>query len=474
LAAGDFIHANELAGSDSGGSMRVIVIGAGISGLACAIRLAEGGCDVSVIEQAGRAGGVIASTSRNGFLFELGPQSFQLTPALAELVRAAGLENRLESAPARAPRYVFAGGRLRPIPMGPQILVSGSLLGFGTRLRLMRDLAGRSRPPEREETVAEFVERKFGTELLDRLAGPFVSGIYGGDPTRLGLRDAFPDLYRWEREQGSILRGAMRAMRARRETGAARPALSAIRGGNARLLEALASKLAGRVSLETTVESVGRAEEVTGKGFTVQVRGPAGVETRTAERVVMATPADITARMLAGMGGRLSELLLRVEYAPVAVVGTGYRREQVRNRLEGFGFLVARSEKRKLLGSVWMSSLFEGRAEPGHVSLANFAGGAGDPATTALPPDEIADVVERELAPILGISGQPVERIVNVYRRALPQYNVGHGRLVEQIRAEMAKIPGLFLIGNYLDGISTGACVDLAFRTAGSVARKQN
>ncbi|HVB34403.1 MAG TPA: protoporphyrinogen oxidase [Patescibacteria group bacterium] len=452
--------------------MRVIVIGAGISGLACAFRLAERGVDVSVLEESGRVGGVIASTARNGFLFELGPQSFQITPALAELIRGAGIEDQLISAPARAPRYVFAGGRLHPIPMGPQILFGGSLLGFGTRLRLIRDLAGRSRPLDRQETLAEFVERKFGPELLDRLAGPFVSGIYAGDPGRLGLRDAFPDLYRWEREQGSILRGAMRAMRSRRRSGQPRPTLSAIRGGNARLLESVAAKLAGRVRLGTAVERVDRAEGENGKGFAVRVRGPAGIETQTADCVVMATPAQATARIVSGMAAGLGDLLLRIEYAPVAVVGTGYGREQVRNRLEGFGFLVARSERRKLLGTVWMSSLFEGRAEPGRVNLASFAGGAADPATAGLPPDEIAGIVEKEIAPILGITGRPLEQVVNVYRRALPQYNVGHRRLIEEIRAEAARIPGLFLIGNYLDGVATGSCVDLAFRTAGLVAQE--
>jgi oxygen-dependent protoporphyrinogen oxidase len=450
--------------------MRVIVIGAGISGLACAFRLAERGIDVVVFEKAERVGGVIASTARNGFVFERGPQSFQMTPVLAELVRGAGLESEVVSAPARAPRYVFAGGRLHSAPMGPRMLVGGSLLGFGSRLRLIRDLAGRSSPPERDETLAEFVERKFGTELLDRLAGPFVSGIYAGDPKRLGLRDAFPDLYRWERERGSVLRGAMRAMRSRRESGQARPTLSAIRGGNARLVEALAGKLGGRLSLGTNVETIERLDWK--RGFAARVRGAGAVDTLTADFLVMAAPADAAAQILSGMNGRLAKLLLRIEYAPVAVVGMGYRREQVKNRLEGFGFLVARSEGLKLLGSVWTSSLFPGRAETGMVNLASFAGGAADPATTALPEDEIGEIVGKELGKILGISGKPVERMVTVHRRALPQYNVGHRKLIEEIREEAGKIPGLAMIGNYLDGVATGSCVELAFRAAARVAEE--
>jgi oxygen-dependent protoporphyrinogen oxidase len=451
--------------------MRVIVIGAGISGLACASRLAERGADVTVLDQSARVGGVIASVERAGYLFELGPQSFQLTPALSELIRAAGLEEEQLTAPARAPRYVLVGGKLLPVPMGPDALVRGSLLGIGTRLRLFRDLLGRSRPPERDESLAEFVRRKFGPELLDRLAGPFVSGIYAGDPERLGLRDAFPELYRWELEQGSIIRGAMRSMRARAKNGQKSAPLTTLRRGYSSLLETLAAKLGERVTLNAAVESLSVARSSSGKGFEVRLAGPAGGASRAADAVVVAAPTDAAARILAPLSPRLGELLDGIEYAPVAVVGTGYRREQVRDPLKGFGFLVARSEKRRLLGTVWMSSLFPGRAPAGHVNLASFVGGATDPSIVDLEPDAIADLVERELRPILGISGPAAERIVTVYRRALPQYNVGHHRVVEQLRAEAGRIPGLFLAGNYLDGPSTGVCVEVAFRTAEDVLR---
>jgi oxygen-dependent protoporphyrinogen oxidase len=434
--------------------------------MASAIRLAERGVEVSVFDAGERAGGVISSVERNGFLFELGPQSFQTTPALLELIRSAGLGEECVMAPERAPRYVYAGGRLHRVPMGPQILVSGSLLGWRTRMRLVRDLAGHSKPPERAESLAEFVRRKFGGEMLDRLAGPFVSGIYAGDAERLGLGDAFPEIHRWEKEHGSVLRGAMRAMKARRERGEARPGLAAMRRGNASLFDALAAKLGARLHLGAAVESIRVAGSSSEKRFEVRLRGAGGEEVHAAECVVMATPTGAAAKMLEGVAPRMAELLERVEYAPVAVVGTGYRREQVMNPLDGFGFLMARSERRKVLGTVWMSSLFPGRAPERMANMATFVGGATDPATTELPAEEIAGIVERELGPILGISGAPVERMVWVHRRALPQYNVGHRRLVAEILGEADLVPGLFLVGNYLDGPSTGACVDLAFRTA--------
>lgn len=462
--------------------MRVIVIGAGISGLACATRLVEQGAAVTVLERSERVGGVIASSARNGFLFELGPQSFQLTPALADLVRAAGLESQVVSAPPRAPRYVLARGRLRSVPLGPQILVGGSLLGFGSRLRLLGDLLGRSAPPERDESLAAFVERKFGAEVLDRLAGPFVSGIYAGDPLRLGLRDTFPELYRWEREKGSILRGALAAARSAGSSGRPRPTLSAMREGNASLLEALRRKLGDSVQLGAGVSRVrrgssepgepdsGKPGTAQGERFTVEVDGTAGTQLLTADHVVMAAPPAEAAGMLAGLSPRLAALLGQIEYAPVAVVGTGYRRAQVRHPLVGFGFLVARSENRKLLGTVWMSSLFPGRAPEDSVNLASFVGGATDPAATTLPPEAILGAVTGELGPILGITGAPVEATIGLHRKALPQYNLGHRQRVAEIRAEAERIPGLHLVGNYLEGLATGACVDLAFRAADRIA----
>ncbi len=171
-----------------------IVVGGGVSGLVCAYALRKAGVEALLVEASWRAGGVIRSERREGFLLELGPQNFSGTAALRKLCAELGIEEQFVEAPARAPRYVLVDGKLAAVPMSPPALLSSSLLGRGTKWNIARDAFGRSRPPEEDESIASFVRRKFGAEVLDRLAGPFVSGVYAGDPERLSLRSAFPQL----------------------------------------------------------------------------------------------------------------------------------------------------------------------------------------------------------------------------------------------------------------------------------------
>src|SRR5260370_15784192 len=155
-----------------------IVVGAGISGLVCANALRKAGIDAKVLETSPRAGGVIGSEVRNGFLLELGPQSFSGTAVLRSLCPDLGLADKLVDAPPGAPRYVLIEGALRAVPLNAAAMLTSSLLSARTKWRIARDAFGTTRAPEEDESIAAFVRRKFGEELLDRLVGPFVSGIF--------------------------------------------------------------------------------------------------------------------------------------------------------------------------------------------------------------------------------------------------------------------------------------------------------
>jgi oxygen-dependent protoporphyrinogen oxidase len=446
--------------------VHTVVIGGGISGLACAYRLRELGIPVLLLEQTPRVGGVIDSVRQDGFLFELGPQSFLSTELLIGLIGSLGLAGELLRADPRAPRYILARGQLHPLPMGPPALLTTPLLSARSKWRLLSEPFRRSQPPEEDESVAGFVRRKFGEELLEYFVGPFVSGVYAGNPAKLSLRSAFPSVHEWEKKFGSVIRGALKSRPPKQKS---RPALCSFSSGVAALVRTLGNKLADSVRCGASVAAISRGKTNGKSAFELQVNIQGHAELLTASTVVVAAPTEAAGRLLAGISPSLAQSFSHIEYAPVAVVGFGYGKEQIGHATDGFGFLVPRKEGLRLLGTVWNSSLFPDRAPEGMVNLTSFAGGATDPELAAHDEARIAEIVGRELATVLKISGPPVSQLVRRYARALPQYNLGHSKTVATLRELTACIPGLFLTGNYLGGPAIGSCVEQASETAEAV-----
>jgi oxygen-dependent protoporphyrinogen oxidase len=442
---------------------QVVVIGGGISGLACAYRLRQLGVLVTVLESSCRVGGLVGTIQKDGFVFESGPQSFQGTDSMLELIREVGIMGELQQADPRAPRFVYLDGHLQKIPMTPQALLASSLLGVKSRARIASEPFKRSKPPTKEESVADFVRRKFGNEILEYLVAPYVSGVYAGDPEQLSLKAAFPTLDQWEREYGSVLRGAMKSRTSKEKLSGPSPLCSLARGVGS-LGDAIAARLGDAVRLGAQVASVTRLENYH-VCFTQNARN----ETLEAGAVVIATPAYTASHLIRSLSSALAHTLSGVAYAPVAVVATGYYDRQIAAALTGFGFLVPRSEKVRTLGTVWNSSLFPGRAPTRSVAITSFIGGATDSKITELSDDEISAIVEDENARILGISGSPIASAVWKYPKALPQYNLGHGHVVEAIRDGEKSNPGLFFCGNYLEGPALGKCVETGSQTAQAI-----
>ena len=443
----------------------VLIVGGGISGLVCAYSLRKAGIEAQLVEASAQPGGMIRSEKRDGFLLELGPQSFSGTAALRSLCADLGIADQILQAPAAAPRYVLIDGALKAVPLSPPALLSSSFLSARTKWRIARDAFGNTRPPEEDESVAGFVRRKFGAELLERLVGPFVSGIYAGDPERLSLRAAFPQLHEAEESAGSVIRGMMRAAKSRKRP-RERPSLLSFRDGNETLVRALAAKIGPELRVGAEVIAISVRREAAGARYEVRISAAGREETVATESLVLATSANVAGALLRGVNAGFEPALAGIEYAPVAVVSLGYRREDVAHSLEGFGFLVPRSSGLQVLGTVWNSSLFPGRALASHVLLTSFVGGATNPGAAALSTQELCDLVHREIAPLLQIRAGAVFSHVQVYRRALPQYNIGHAdrlKALERLRAEQ---PGLFFVGNYLRGPAIGNCVELAMTTA--------
>ena len=449
------------------GPRHVIVIGAGLSGLACAHRLNQLGAEVTVLESADRAGGLLGTIRKDGFLFESGPQSFQTTEILLDLIRELGIESELQKADSRAARYILVHGRLQKIPTSPQALLSSSLLGPRSRWKILSEPFRKTNPPATEESVGAFARRKFGNEILEYLVAPFVSGVYAGDPEKLSLKAAFPTLHEWESQYGSVLRGAKKA-RARR--GPKEPeSLCSFQQGVARLPDALAAKLGENLQTKTRVVSMNRLGPAGNESHEIRTESGGSSATIQAAAIVLATPAYVAAHLIASISAQLGQMLSGIAYAPVAVVAAGYYQQQVGELMNGFGFLVPRTEKLHTLGTVWNSSLFPSRAPRGSVTLTSFTGGATNPGIADAPEEEIAKIIQSENEHILKIIGSPVTSAVWKHPRALPQYNLGHGHVVEEIRDMERKIPGIFFAGNYLEGPSVGKCVENGFQTANAV-----
>jgi oxygen-dependent protoporphyrinogen oxidase len=443
----------------------VLIVGAGISGLVCAHSLRKSGIDAQIVEASPHPGGVIRSEHRDGFLLELGPQSFSGTRQLLDLCRDLAIENELIEAPPHAPRFLVLNGQLRQAPLSPPAFFASPLFSARTKWSILRDALGHSTPPGASESVAAFTRRKFSPELLDKLVAPFVSGIYAGDPEKLSLRAAFPQVFEAERTAGSIIRGMMRAAKSQRGP-KQRPTLQTFRDGNETLIRALATNLgpALRCGVEVTaIQRGGTGLPSPAAGFVVGAKTEAGTESIIADGLILAVPTYVAANLL---HPEAESSLRGVEYAPIAVVSLGYRQVDVKHSLGGFGFLVPRSEGLRTLGTVWNSSLFPGRAPQGSVLLTSFMGGATDPQAVALSAEEISAIVHREIRPILSIRGIPAFSNVQIYPRALPQYNIGHTTRLGNLARESSVFLNLKLVGNYLRGPAIGACIEQALAVA--------
>jgi oxygen-dependent protoporphyrinogen oxidase len=459
--------------------VQALVVGAGISGLATAYALQKSQVSTLLVEAAPRPGGVIKSVQRDGYLLECGPQSFSGNQAITAICEELDLPEERVLADPKAPRFVLINGRLQPVPMNPLGLLVSPLLSGGTKRAILRDLLGKSVAPEPDESVADFIRRKYSERLLDRLVGPFVSGIYAGDPEKLSLRAAFPILYEAEKASGSILRGIFSAIKtraAKRPKGPRgpreRPTLQTFSEGNEMLIKALALNLGEHLQCGVEVLRIDHLDwghDAKAPRFRVAVRTPQGEETVEAERLVLAVPPGVAGELLSGLHTEFEKQLSGVEYAGVAVVSLGYRKADVNHSLEGFGFLVPRSSGLSDLGTVWNSSLFPGRAPDGEALMTSFVGGATNPGALQQSESALAELTHKELTPLLGIRKEPVFSSVTIWPRALPQYNLGHTARLAALEKLRAKFPGLYFAGNYLNGPAIGTCVEQALKVADEI-----
>jgi len=448
-----------------------IVIGAGISGLAVAHGLSKRKRSQLVLESGPRAGGVIGTGRRDGFLYELGPNStLDTTPLINELLEDLGIaDERVDASTVASTRYVVRGGNLVALPTSPGAFATTSAFTLAAKLRLFAEPFIARTPAGTEESIATFVRRRLGTEFLDYAIDPFVAGIYAGDPERISVAAAFPRLLALEQQYGSLIKGQILGARERRknkEVAKNAAASFSFRGGMRTLTDALAQSLAP-VRVDTSVRRVARDSagifvvEATQGGQPVVFRG---------RSLVLAVPAYAAAEIIGNIAPAAAAALNGIEYAPIAIVANAYSRGDIEHSLAGFGFLVPKKEHRFLLGGLFSSSMFDGRAPANHVLVTTFAGGRRDPGIAAMADNDIAAKVREELAGRLGARAAPLWQETVRWQHAIPQYNLGHLDRLRQVEAAEGAVPGLYFCANYRDGVAVGDRIKIGRAMASRIA----
>lgn len=441
---------------------RVAILGGGITGLTAAWHLRRAGLAPVVFEKSSRVGGAIGSVRSDGWLHELGPNSLLEGSAdLASFIDEVGLgARRVYAAPAAKQRYIVRGGRLVAMPTSPLSFLGTRLFSARAKLALLGEPWRAPGRADCEESVGSFVRRRLGREFLDYAINPFVGGVYAGDPERLSVPHAFPKLHALEQEHGSLIRGALKR---RNASGGPKGRIFSFPNGLAELPAALAASLGSDLRLRHAVRVVRHV----GDSWEIDYDGAErGRETFAA--VICALPADALASLVLENVPAARELgtLREIVHPPVASVFTGYKREDVRHPLDGFGLLVPEAERRMILGSLFSSTLFAGRAPEGYVGLTSFVGGTREPHLAGLSDDELVRIVQAELSRLVGVRGAPVFTHVQKWPRAIPQYELGYGRFKDAIARVEAGAPGLFIGGNCRDGISLANCIAAGRRLA--------
>lgn len=433
---------------------RTVVIGAGMSGLVRARALAERGEEVLLLEASSRPGGAVRTERKDCFLLELGPNTVRPAPELWDLVGKLGLRGEALLADPRLPRYVEWEGKLHPLPMSPGSLVRTPLLSARGKLRLLAEPFAR-RGRDAEESVHAFFARRLGDEVADRFVEPFVGGIFAGSSRNLSISAAFPTPARWDRENGSLLLGAL-ADRGKtpRDPRAPRGLLS-FREGLEALPKALAAGLGRRLETETRVESLttlpgGRWKMSTSRGE------------EEADRVVLASPAWEAARLVRSFAPEAADALEGIPHPFLAVVHVGIALASLPRPLHGFGHLVVPQEGRRVLGAVWSSSLFPGRVPEGQALVAVFLGGARDPKAESLSDEDLSEIAVKDTAAALGARGGLRSVAITRYARSIPQYVAGHFKRIDVLARAESRWPGLIFLGNYRGGVSVGDVVKQA------------
>ena len=451
---------------------RIAIIGGGISGLSAAVTLERaraGGAPVQyrIFEAAPRLGGVLLTEHVDGCVVEGGPDSFLTEKSWGlDFIRGIGLGDQLiNSNDADRKTYILVRGRLEPIPDGLMFMVptkiapilTTRLFSLPAKVRMAFEYFQKPQAAERDETVAEMVERHFGPEMVDRLADPLLAGVYGGEASQLSAAAVLPRFVDMEKKYGSLSRAMLAARKqmaqAANTNNRPRPLFTSLKNGMRQLVDTVEPMLApGAVSTGNPVVGLTRSSE---RWILAPMQGAPD----EFDAVILALPASAASVLLGNVAPKLAAELGQIRYTSSVTVNLGFSRADLRDLPPGFGFLVPRSENRRMLACTFVHVKFPHRAPEDKGILRCFIGGARDESVLELSDHDLIEMVRRNLAEILSLTAEPRFARVYRWRRAMAQYTTGHLDRVRRIRQLQASSPGLYLAGNAYQGIGVPDCI---------------
>jgi oxygen-dependent protoporphyrinogen oxidase len=446
---------------------RLVIVGGGIAGLATAYFVLEEAKKIGesiylqLLDEKDRVGGCILTEKVNGFVIEGGPDCFLYEkPWAFALCEKLGLEERILNTNENRRVFILSDGKFHELPEGFMLMVptsfmpfiKSSLISWPGKIRMGMDLFIPKKKSGEEESLADFVKRRLGEEALEKIAEPLVAGIHAGTPETMGLKSTFPRFPQIEETYGSLIRGMLARRRAARKWenrgGPKRTMFLTLKDGLGEWIDCLREKIGGeRIFLKKKVTGLKRFE----RGV-YQVKLSDG-ESFEADAVILATPSFVTAKVVEEIDPKLSEILLTIPYVSSATVSLAYRRSQIHDPLDAFGFIIPRAEKRKIMASTYTSVKFSHRAPESHILLRVFVGGAKNEELVNLNDDEMLRLVQGELKSIIEVEGDPVLTKIYRWEKSMPQYLVGHLEKVTRMEKRTGLYPGLFLTGCAYKGI---------------------
>ena len=448
---------------------RIAIVGGGISGLSAAFALekqrqAGASLEYVLFESSPRLGGVLVTETVDGCLVEAGPDSFLTEkPWASDLCREVDLGDQLiGSNDANRKTYILVKGRLLVIPDGLMLMVPtkltptalSPLFSGRSKLRMAREWFHPPRKADADESVASFVERHYGPEMVDRLADPLLSGVYGGEASQLSVRAVLPRFAEMEATHGSLGRAMLAARKkmARASQVPARPLFTSLKDGMQQMVDAIVSRLpASALQSNAAVQRVQRQNG----GWVVS----AGYASDQFDAVIIATPAQAAADLLGMASAELASELRAIQYTSSLTINLGYDRSVRASLPPGFGFLVPRSEGRRMLAATFVHNKFPHRAPEDRALLRCFIGGARNEQVLNATDEEVVHIVCEDLLQIIKLTADPLFTRVYRWKGAMAQYGVGHLERLQRIESLLRHLPGLALAGNGYRGIGVPDCV---------------